>query len=153
MKTPRILIAILFGTGFSVAAVLALGATWTPEQKELIAVMDDWQKAYDRGDADKLGQLLADEIDFTSRSLKGTFKDKASLLEAYKQWFVAHKSKFSVPDQYITYLDVKIAGDEASVSRKIDWTQRGERGLQSGSVTKTSYLKRLNGKWKIYSEK
>ncbi len=154
MKTLESAVAFLISLLIAGAVVPAFAAPdWTPEQKEIINVMDQWQKAYDNGDADKLGQLLANEIDFTSRSLKGTFKDRASFLEAYKKWVAENRAKMALISQYITYLEAKVSGGEASVTRKIDWTQKGDRGLSSGTLTKTTQLKKLNGEWKIYAEK
>jgi ketosteroid isomerase-like protein len=142
------LVLLFFG-----CATISKAADWTPEQKEVIAVMDAWQKAWDSGDTDGLGKLLADDINMTSRSLGGNFRDKAKFLGAYRKWYIERKAFFKIPEQYITYLEVKVMGNEASLTRRIDWTQRGDRGTQSGTSIKSAQLKKIGNEWKIYSEK
>jgi len=151
-NSPWFLIAVVAGLVLSGCAAFA-AQDWTSEQKEIVVVMEAWEKAYHSGDAAKIGDLLTDELDITSSSLKGTFRDKASYLEAYKKWYAWSRAVPSPTSTSITYKEVKIFGDEASVTRKIDWSQRGDRGLQQGTLTKTARLKRIDGGWRIYSEK
>lgn len=146
---PALLSALVIVVGLPALAA----PDWTPEQKEIIAVMDEWEKAYHSGNAAKIGDILADEIDFTSSSLKGTFRDKTSYLEAYKKWYAGSRAVVSPTSTSITYQEIKVSGDEASVTRKIDWSRRGDRGVQQGTNTKTARLKKINGEWKIGSEK
>jgi ketosteroid isomerase-like protein len=134
-------------------ATISKAADWAPEQKEVIAVMETWEKAYHSGNITTLDKLLADEIDITAGSLKGTFRDKVSYLKAYKSWYAFSRPMVSPVSTSITYLAIQVSGDEASVIRRIDWSQRGDRGLQQGTETKTTCLKKLDGKWKIYSVK
>jgi len=154
MKTLKNAAVIVLGILIAAAIVLPAVAApeWTPEQKEVIAVMEAWQKAWDGGDADKIGQLLADEVDMTSRTLGGNFKDKAMFIEAYKKWSVGSRTQPGLLSQYVTYQEVKISGDDASLVRKIDWTRTGGR-FSSGTSIKSARLKKINGEWRIVSEK
>ncbi len=147
-----------------VAALAApvFAAEWTPEQKQVIAVMDQYQKAWDNGDIRTLGQLMPDKIDMTSVALKqyspagdGVFTDKASFLSAYTNQQARQRSGPQVwgINQKITYLKVSVSGDEATVDRKIDWWTTGTRQVNSGTLAKKGQLKKLNGEWKFYADK
>jgi Domain of unknown function (DUF4440) len=160
IKTPSAVIVCLIGLVFAATIAPAMAASeWTPEQKEIIATMEQWQKAWDSEDLKTLGRLLPDTIDMTVRSLRnfapdGRFKDKTSLLNAYVKFKTSQRSEVQhwAINQKIAFVEVKVAGDEASVTRRIDWWDTGG-SRNSGTLTKTAQLKKLNGEWKLCSEK
>ncbi len=161
-SNSQLCIACLVGLAISLTAFPALAATeWTPEQKVVITVMERWQKAWDEGDVNTLDQLLPEKIDMTATSLvkysqagDGVFRDKTSFLNAYGNLKTSQRSTGRDWDisQKIIFLEVKISGDEAIVTRKIDWWQVGGR-RNTGSMIKTGQLKKINGEWKFCAEK
>lgn len=130
--------------------------TWTPEQAEVIKVMEEWQTAYENNDFETMDRLLDENIHMESTSLGGTFNDKKSYLEALKKYKSDTKRKLCVFHMKVTYEDVKIVNnDRAFVVKTIDVIQLsscGVRPYKRASVKETE-LRKKDGQWKIYSEK
>jgi hypothetical protein len=157
-------IGFLVGLGISLLAVPAVAAVgWTPEQEEIIDTMEQWHTAWDAEDVKTLDKILADEIEFTNSNYKeyhpageATFKDKKSLLNAYGRFKAADRSRLHtlrITTTKVTYIEVKVSGEEASVTRQLDrWTRQGSR-IYTGTVTRTAGLKKLNGEWRLCADK
>jgi hypothetical protein len=145
-------ILISFALLFFGCATVGRAADWTPEQKELIALNEAFNKAFTDGDTAKLDQLMADNIDYKSSVLKGRFTDKASFLEAHRKWYVFSRAVPSpVSVGPANYTEVKINGDYAVVTCEFTWSQRSDRGIQQGVMKSVNGFKRINGEWKIIS--
>jgi ketosteroid isomerase-like protein len=125
---------------------------WTADQQAVIAVMEQWQKAWDSGDAATVEKLLTDELDFTSGALKGTFKTKPDLLKAYAHFQMSQRESGQSSSNKVAFTEVKLAGDDATVTRKIEWLITGRKTM-SGTVTRTAQLTRINREWKLRGEK
>lgn len=128
----------------------------SPDEAAVLKVTEEWQKAWDKDDCDRLAELLTDEIDIESRSLKGTFKERKAFIDAVRKTKAQQAGKMYSYVTTVTDAKVKVAGTEASVVRTY-FTERtggGERAWKGNPSTKEMRLrKQSNGEWKIYYEK
>jgi len=143
-------------SGLLIALVPLLGFAASPDEAAVLKVSQEWQKAWDSDDFEKLGQLLTDEIDMEIRSLKATFKDKKSLIEAVRKMKTQQRTGMYTYVTTVTDAKVKVSGDEASVVRTwyTERTGGGSRPWKSDPTSKEMRLrKQSNGEWKIFNEK
>jgi ketosteroid isomerase-like protein len=143
-------------SGLLIGLVPLLGFAASPDEAAVLQVSQEWQKAWDSDDFQKLDQLLTDEIDMESRSLKATFKEKKSFLEAVKKMKTDPRARMYTYVTTVTDAKVKVSGDQASVIRTwyTERTGGGSRPWKSDPTSKEMRLrKQSNGDWRIYYEK
>jgi ketosteroid isomerase-like protein len=128
----------------------------TPDEEAVLKVTQEWQTAWDGNDFAKLDQLLTDELYVVSLSLKTTFTDKKTYLEAVKKMKSEQRNKMFTFTTTVTEAKVTVSGSEASIVRTF-YTERtggGERLWKSGNTTKEMRLRKQDsGDWKIHYEK
>ena len=133
-----------------------IGFPSSPEEAAVLRVTEEWQRAWDNNDFEKLEQLLTDEIYMESRSLRATFKDKMSFLQPVRKMKAQQRAGMYTFVTIVTDAKVKIPGDETSVVRTF-YTERtggGDRPWRGDRTTKEMRLrKQSSGEWKIYYEK
>lgn len=134
---------------------VGVAADWTMEQKEIIALAETWQRAFDNKDLQTLDRLLAqDEIYLDFIVLKATFRDKTLFLEAARKYFAENRmSPDGTISVYITYPNVNISGGEASLIKIIEVTKTGGRQPWYGTFKKEIRFRKINGEWRVFSEK
>lgn len=139
-----------------ITLVPLLGFASSPEEAAVLRVTEEWQRAWDNNEFEKLEQLLTDEIYMESRSLRATFKDKKSFLEAVRKMKAQQKTGMYTFVTTVTDAKVKISRDEATVVRTF-YTERtggGDRPWRGDPTTKEMRLrKQSTGEWRIYYEK
>lgn len=151
------IIFIALGFGYAAITHAAYGKTdWSPEQQQILQVLDDWEKAYQNGDYEKMREILTEDAIISSASLKGNYK-RDDYIELVKKKQITQKSMMDSQETTRLNIKITISGDTAEVEEKYEVTTRtpgGNRGLTNRSTYGSEIkLKKENGTWKIYYRK
>lgn len=124
----------------------------TPDHRQLIAVMEKFQQAYEQKDVEGIVQLASRDF-FDTCGTADTADDYD--LEGLRRHFTEHFQKLEKPALTITLKEVKIENDQATID--YHFLARYQMKLPSGDRWQvTDDLQRMklvreNGTWKVVS--
>jgi uncharacterized protein (TIGR02246 family) len=125
-------------------AVSAVSASNQIAEQQVIQVVKDWMDAIPKRDADRIGQLLAD--DFVAILWDGKKRSKAAYLDEIRS------GRYAVESITLDDTQARVLGDTAIVTYyQAEKSQSGGVDSSSGSAW-TNVLAKRDGRWQVIAE-
>ena len=125
-------------------AVSAVPASDQKAEQQVIQVVKDWMDAIPKRDADRIGQLLAD--DFVAILWDGTKRSKAAYLDEIRS------GKYAVESITLDDTLARVLGDTAIVTYYQAETSQSTGVDSSGGSAWTDVLAKRDGRWQVIAE-
>lgn len=129
---------------------------FSPEEAEVVRVIEAWNKAFDEGDYATLGRIIADDAVIHSTYLKGVFNSKKDFLDAYRKKKSVDKTLFRANVTTRTDMKFSIATNQADVIESLDVESRNPDSRRPSYVTlgrNMKLRKEYDGVWRIVYHK